>query len=109
VPTTTTTTTLPPNVAPVAVDDAWSVPTLSVTNIPVLANDDDPDGTLVPATLQITSGPTAGSASVSAGRIRYTAPLLGPLLSPNVSIGYRICDDRGACDDATLRITVTLL
>jgi len=73
--------------------------------IAVLANDHDPDGSLDPTTLEITSGPSVGSAVVASGRIRYTAPLLGF----STQVGYRICDDDGACALANLSITITLL
>jgi hypothetical protein len=104
-PVPTTTTTAPANLPPVAVADSRSVGLLSTTFIAVLTNDHDPDGSLDPTTLEITSGPSVGSAVVSSGRIRYTAPLLGF----STQVGYRICDDDGACAQANLSITITLL
>jgi hypothetical protein len=100
----TTTTTTEPNAPPVAAADASSVTVLSTTSIDVLGNDRDDEG-LDATTLSITSSPTAGSASVVGGRIRYTAPLLGS----STQVGYRICDDDGACDTAVLTIAIRIL
>jgi hypothetical protein len=71
--------------------------------IDVLSNDTDSDGTLRPNTLAIVTGPSNGSASINGRRINYT---------PNAnyngtdSFVYRICDDDGACDTATVTIRI---
>jgi hypothetical protein len=104
--TTTTTTTTTVNAAPIARDD-YPPPVVlqSFTDIDVLANDSDPGGALVPATLQIVSGPSRGSATVVNGMIRYTAPLL---TLGTTTLTYRICDNGGACAQAVVTITIIL-
>ncbi|TML12156.1 MAG: HD domain-containing protein [Actinobacteria bacterium] len=104
--TTTTTTTTTVNAAPIARDD-YPPPVVlqSFTDIDVLANDSDPGGALVPATLQIVSAPSRGSATVVNGMIRYTAPLL---TLGTTTLTYRICDNGGACAQAVVTITIIL-
>jgi HD-GYP domain-containing protein (c-di-GMP phosphodiesterase class II) len=102
--TSTTTTTTTPNAPPHARGDARTVLVATTTNIAVLANDDDPDGALDPATLTIVKPPSTGSATVVSGRIRYTAPLLALIASTDIR--YEVCDTAGACAQATLRITI---
>ena len=94
------------NAAPIARDD-YPPPVVlqSFTDIDVLANDSDPGGALVPATLQIVSGPSRGSATVVNGMIRYTAPLL---TLGTTTLTYRICDNGGACAQAVVTITIIL-
>ena len=103
--TTTTSTTTTVNAAPIAVADSQLLVLLSLTDIPVLANDYDTDGVLVPATLQIVSGPSRGSAAVVNGEVRYTAPTL---TIGTTTLTYRICDNGGACAQAVLTITIIL-
>lgn len=94
------------NDPPVANNDARIVLEDSgPTVIDVLANDTDVDGVIVRGTLQITSGPANGTASINAsGNIVYT---------PNAdfngtdSISYRVSDDDdGISNTAILTITV---
>jgi hypothetical protein len=68
-----------------------------------LANDYDSDGVLVPSTLRIVSGPSIGTATVVSGQIHYTAP---PLTINSTTIRYEVCDDDGACAQATLTISI---
>jgi hypothetical protein len=91
------------NAAPVAVNDSGTVLLLSSVTIAVLANDTDSDGYIVPATLQIVSGPSKGSASVVSGGIRYSAPAL---FAGSTTLRYQICDNGGACAQATVTITI---
>jgi hypothetical protein len=92
------------NDPPVALDDVVSTPEDTPVAIPVLTNDSDSDGTLVPASVSIVSGPAHGSVAVNPdGSITYTPALNyhGP-----DSFVYQVCDDDGACDQATVTISV---
>ncbi len=92
------------NDAPVAANDSTSTPVNTPVNIDVLLNDSDVDGTLVASTLKVTSGPSHGTATVGSGKIAYT-PSTG--YSGSDSLTYEVCDNEGACDSATVSITVT--
>ena len=88
-------------------DDAASVRSDKSVLVNVLANDSDPDG-LDLKSLAVVGGPAHGEAEVrgnAAGRvIRYEADeddFVG-----TDSLRYRICDKKGACSVATLRVTV---
>jgi hypothetical protein len=74
--------------------------------IPVLANDSDPDGAIVAATLTIVTGPTNGTITINTttGEIVYT-----PNLNFNgvETLVYLICDNDNDCSTATVTITVT--
>ncbi len=93
------------NIPPQAEDDLASTNQDNTVSIPVLANDSDSDGTLEISSVSIVAGPFAGTASVFGvdGSITYT---------PNAgffgldSLRYRVCDNDGACAQATVRITV---
>jgi len=73
--------------------------------IAVLANDIDPDGTLVVGSVTIVGGPANGSTAVNpaTGEITYTP-------NPNFNGGdtfiYRVCDNDGACNTASVTVTV---
>ncbi|MCG8608618.1 cadherin-like domain-containing protein, partial [bacterium] len=91
---------------PVANDDITGTGEDTPVVINVLANDSDIDGTIVPATLTVTSGPSNGGVVVDAtvGTILYT---------PNLnffgtdSLTYTVSDeDGGVSNTATLRIAV---
>ncbi|MGE3835457.1 MAG: HD domain-containing phosphohydrolase [Acidimicrobiia bacterium] len=105
-PGSTTTTTTASNGPPHAVADGSTVILSNSVTIDVLANDTDPDGALAPATLSIVSPPGIGSAVVTAGKVRYTAPLFSLLGS--TSLTYRICDTKGACATAVVTVTIVL-
>jgi hypothetical protein len=61
-----------PNIAPVARDDYASVATGGSVSIPVLANDNDSDGTLDPASLVVVRAPASGSVQAVGGAFQYT-------------------------------------
>ena len=94
----------PTNLPPVAVDDAATTMTTIATLLAVLGNDSDPDGQLVPPPV-IVDGPSAGIARVDAasGEVGYV-PLPG--FVGGDSLAYRIADNDGATDTASLAITV---
>ncbi len=70
-----------------------------------LANDYDPDGTIVPSSVTVTMPPSHGSTTVNTttGTIRYS-----PQENYNGadSFVYRITDNQGATDTATVSITI---
>ncbi|MEZ6244145.1 MAG: malectin domain-containing carbohydrate-binding protein [Phycisphaerales bacterium] len=95
------------NTPPVAVNDSASVPQGSSVVIPLLANDSDPDGTLVPSTTALASPPAHGSVSInpSTGAATYTHD--GSSTTSD-SFTYTVKDDDGATSNAALvSITVT--
>ena len=84
------------NDAPIAVDDAASIPEDSTITVPVLANDFDTDGTLDTTTLVILTDPVNGSVTVNAdGTITYQPD--SNFVGTDTYV-YQICDDDGACD-----------
>jgi VCBS repeat-containing protein len=91
------------NDAPVANDDEATVSEDSSVTVPVLGNDYDPDGD--PLSVSLVSGPTHGWATVNPdGTITYTP---NPDFCGTDSFTYQACDPSGACDTATVTITVT--
>jgi hypothetical protein len=70
-----------------------------------LTNDTDADGTIDASTLVIVTQPppSEGHATIVGGQLRYTRSVL----TPATSFVYRICDDDGACSQATVTITVS--
>jgi hypothetical protein len=92
-------------VAPTANPDTASTAEDTAVTIAVLNNDTDSDGTLVPASVTITSAPTRGAAVVNAnGTITYTpnANLFGP-----DSLGYTVRDNDGlVSNEAVVSINV---
>jgi hypothetical protein len=95
-----------PNISPTAAADTVSTTPATPISIDVLSNDNDPDGTLVPASVAITAAPTNGAAVVDAasGRITYT-PAAG--FSGTDTLSYTVNDDRGAVSgQATVSIAV---
>ncbi|MCB9665833.1 MAG: tandem-95 repeat protein [Alphaproteobacteria bacterium] len=95
------------NDPPEAVDDTLDVEEDGTRAANVLANDTDPDSTLLSAGLTVVSGPTHGSVEVEPGGLAYTH--LGGDQTTD-SLVYRICDlgDPEGCDTATLTITILL-
>jgi uncharacterized repeat protein (TIGR01451 family) len=90
---------------PIAAPDSGDVPAGSGTTIDVIGNDEDPDGRGL-TDVTIIKQPAIGRAIVNAdGTIRYVAPK-GTKPGTVVTIGYRVCDPSGACDDSTVRVTV---
>ena len=108
-PPTTTTTTIPPTTttttppAVVAVNDSTSVKSNGTANIRVTSND---TGAIDTTSLRITKNPTNGTATVlgASGQIRYESR---PGFTGTDSFSYEVCDTSGACDAATVRVTVT--
>ena len=92
------------NDAPVAIDDAYSIPDESVLVVPpagVLGNDTDADGD--PLLASLVSGPSSGTVVLVAnGSFTYTPQTVGTF-----AFVYRATDPSGASDDATVTITVT--
>lgn len=94
-----------------AVDDIANAPTFSPTNINVLANDDfGADGA---GSVSIAYPPANGTAVVndngtpadpSDDYIIYTS---NPGFTGEDIFRYRICDNNGSCDDATVTVTVS--
>ncbi len=93
------------NKLPVARDDSAATLSNSAVTIDVLANDSDPDGSLLPGTVVLTSQPASGSASVdpAAGAVTYQ-----PAAAGSYSFGYSVQDDGGASTNvATVNVSVT--
>jgi len=90
---------------PVARDDSASTDEETSVVIDVTANDTDPDGTIDPTSVSISSPPTGGTVSVDpvTGEVTYTPD---PGFSGNDSFVYEVCDDDGYCDEATVTIDV---
>jgi HD-GYP domain-containing protein (c-di-GMP phosphodiesterase class II) len=103
----TTTTTTAANQPPNAQNDGADIAILTTSSvlIPVLTNDTDADGTIDASTLVIVTQPppSEGHATIVGGQLRYTRSVL----TPATSFVYRICDDDGACSQATVTITVS--
>ncbi|MCB9076343.1 MAG: tandem-95 repeat protein [Anaerolineaceae bacterium] len=74
--------------------------------IDVLANDSDPDGSLIPGSVKQVSGPANGSLLIdpNTGAITY---IPNANYNGNDSFVYRVCDNDGNCSNATVTITVT--
>ena len=95
------------HVAPVVADDAAHVAVGETLDIAVLANDHDPNGNLVAASLELTRASTLGSArvvalSASEVLVRYAA---GATHGVDM-FTYEVCDTLNAC--ATAQVTVTV-
>ena len=90
---------------PTAADDATETLFETALIIDVLANDDDPDGTLDPTTVQVTGQGTKGTATVNPdGTITYT-PNAGE--SGDDSFTYTVADTEGAVsNEATVTVTI---
>lgn len=95
----------PPNLPPLALADAVTVPEDQVLTHDLLANDSDPDGEIDRSSVEIVTGPSRGTANVSNGVLTYR---------PNVdyngtdTLTYRVRDQLGLFSDpAVVTITVT--
>jgi len=91
------------NAAPTAADDAAVTQQATVVNIPVLANDSDPEGDTL--AVSIVTGPANGFATIVVGTTINYEP--APLFSGVDSIVYSIDDGNGGTDTATVSISVT--
>jgi regulation of enolase protein 1 (concanavalin A-like superfamily) len=97
----------PPNVAPVAVDDAVSTSVGVPVTANVMANDSDPDGSLVPSSVSVVGSPANGSASVNpaSGAVTYS-PSAG--FEGSDAFTYTVKDDDGATSNvATVTVSVS--
>jgi Ca2+-binding RTX toxin-like protein len=94
-----------PNTDPIAVPDLFETAFETAAIIDVLANDDDTDGSLDPATVAVTGQGTKGTATVNPdGTITYT-PNAGE--SGEDSFTYTVADDDGATsNEATVTVTI---
>ncbi len=95
------------NDIPVANDDAASTPEDTPVVIDVLANDVDVEGSLVPASVAIVSGPLSGTHSIdpATGAITYTP---GLNFFGSDSLSYTVDDAAAATSNtAVVRITVS--
>jgi len=92
------------NAPPALGDDLVQVPAGKSERISVLDNDSDPDG-LDPRSLTVVSGPAHGEVEVKGNGpyVRYQADedYVGA-----DAFQYRVCDQKGACSIATVRIRV---
>jgi VCBS repeat-containing protein len=110
-PATVTLTVVAPNQAPVAANDAFTAPYRRTTSytpqiLGVLANDGDPDGSLVASSVRIVSAPSkGGTATVNAnGTVSYTPKLR---FKGTETFTYDVKDDRGATSNvATVTVNV---
>ena len=92
--------TIVPNAAPVVTNDSTSLLTLGSALIDVLGNDSDPNND----TLSILSvaTPSAGSATIEAGKIRYTAGSA----TGQVIFAYTAADDLGVSSTGNVTVTI---
>jgi gliding motility-associated-like protein len=88
---------------PVALDDAATTAEGTPVLIPVLANDNDPDGDGLLPTIAV--APSQGSVTVLPDGSMLYAP--NPGYSGSDAFSYLYCDAAGNCDDATVFITIT--
>ncbi|HET7502446.1 MAG TPA: tandem-95 repeat protein [Kofleriaceae bacterium] len=88
--------------APRAVDDTLVVDEDTAGTVNVLANDLDPNGD--PLTATITAGPAAGTATIIAGVVSYTP---ADDYHGDDAITYEVSDGTGNTATATLHITVS--
>jgi Ca2+-binding RTX toxin-like protein len=95
----------PSNQPPVAENDQVNTAFETAVIIAVLANDSDPDGSLDPATVTITTEPNRGTVQVNPnGTITYTP---NPGESGEDSFTYTVADDQGAVSDpATVIVSI---
>lgn len=93
------------NDPPSVLNDDFTVNQDTPSTLDVLANDSDPEGPLVPATLQVVAGfgPTKGIATVVNGAIRYTPT---PSVTGSDSFRYQVADANGVFSTATVTLTI---
>jgi gliding motility-associated-like protein len=91
----------------VLLDDAATVPEDGSVVVPVLVNDTDvEDGTPLPGTVSVLTGPSNGGTVVNplTGAVTYTPD---PDYHGPDAFTYEACDAAGACGSATVTLTVT--
>ncbi len=92
------------NDPPVANDDAASTNEDTPVTVGAAANDTDVDGNLDPTTATVVAGPANGTVvSNGDGTFTYTPDTD---FNGTDSLTYEICDTDGACDTATVTVTV---
>lgn len=94
----------PVNQPPVADDDTATTPESTSVLIDVANGDTDPEDGPLAGPVTVTVQPNNGSVVCSGGSCTYTPE--GGFVGQDTFI-YRICDSDGACDTATVTITVT--
>ncbi len=99
---TVTLTVTPVNDAPTAADDATTTPEDTPVQVDLLANDTDPDGDTLTAT--ITTGPASGPPSLTDGVLAYAPD--GDWNGTD-TLTYAVHDADGESSTATLTLTVT--
>ncbi len=89
------------NVAPIAGDDSVNTTSTATVSIDVLTNDQDPDGSIDPASLVIVDPPDFGNASVNAetNQIVYTS---NPGFVGADTLSYRVRDNDGTLSNAAV-------
>ncbi|GJQ57250.1 MAG: hypothetical protein SCALA701_00510 [Candidatus Scalindua sp.] len=93
------------NQAPSANNDSATTPVNTQVSINVIANDNDPDGTIAPATVVVTSGPTNGTSLPNGnGTVAYT-PFTS--YSGQDAFKYTVDDNLGdTSNEATVTVTI---
>ena len=100
----------PVNDPPVANNDTATTPEDTPVVIPVIANDTDIDGNIVPNSVAIVTPPSNGSVSINAltGEITYTPDAD---FNGTDTFIYLVCDDGtplpSLCDTAVVTVTIT--
>ena len=95
--------TTPVNNAPVAVNDAYTINCSTANTFNVLANDTDKDGDAL--TITSVSSPGKGTATISGGKIVYTANA-STCGGATDSFTYTISDGKGGTATATVAVTI---
>ncbi len=102
---TVTVTVTPVNDPPVAIDDSATTRIATAVTIDVLANDSDVDGVLDLTSVSVTTAPSDGTTSTGAdGAVTYTP---SADFSGTDTFDYRVCDEAGACANATVTVAVS--
>lgn len=99
----------PANVAPIANDDFAETPRNTTITVTVTANDEDPDGTINPTTVVVTTGTVSQRGGIvvnnSDGTITYTPP--NPGFRGTDTFQYIVNDNNGEVSNvATVHINV---
>lgn len=94
------------NSPPVARNDSATTKQREAVAIDVLANDSDPDGTLIPISVVVVDGPDNGAVTVDAAGVATYTPNVG--FFGNDTFTYTVADnDGGRSNEATVSVTVT--
>ena len=93
------------NSPPFAINDSAVTDQNDPVVIDVVLNDFDTDGFIDPTTVTVISGPNNGGTAVNpvTGEVTYTPD---PGFTGIDTFDYEVCDNEGACDTATVTITV---